>query len=68
MSLIIVCVLDLVFPAKIDVSRYERLNSTDSDKDDESNKRKLRSSNKQQDDSDSELLKDNQNIDEKKEL
>lgn len=61
LSLIIVCVLDLVFPAKMDGTRYERVPSTESD---ESTKRKLRSS--KQDESDEELAKEDEKSDEKK--
>lgn len=61
LSLIIVCVLDLVFPAKMDGVRYERVPSTESD---DTTRRKLRSS--KQDDEEEEPSKEES--EEKKEL
>lgn len=62
LSLIIVCVLDLVFPTKMDATRYQRLHSDD----DETTRRKSRSS-KQAGDLDEEPAKEEAD-EEKKEL
>lgn len=68
LSLIIVCVLDFLFPPKMEnVQRYQKLNPADEDKDSESNKRNLRSS-KKEDTDDDELVRDSQPLTEKKQL
>lgn len=67
LSLVIVCALDFVFPAKMDGTRYEKLDvSGDKEAPLSPSKRKLRSSNKKDDEEES--SREGQNIEEKKEL